>query len=343
VKEYAGAKSFTIRPDPARGTKELAYFRAGQYVAFSLDIDGAHVNRPYTLQSGPRQALGENGSYTVTVKQSKNGFASQYILENWKVGTPVTLSGPQGEFYYQGIRDARHVVALAGGSGITPFCSMAAAIADGTEDFSLTILYGSRSADAILLKDELDALESAGGGRVRVVHVLSDVPAEGYESGFLTAALIRKYAPEGDFSIFVCGPKVMYPFAEKEFAALCLPRRRLREELSGEYGSPFKDADYPAAREDAEFHLTVVVRGEPSVIPCRRSETLLESMERAGIRAPSHCRSGECGWCHSLLVSGEVYIPASVDGRRLADRKFGWVHPCVTYPLGNVTLDVPVG
>ncbi|MFR5780431.1 MAG: 2Fe-2S iron-sulfur cluster-binding protein [Oscillospiraceae bacterium] len=32
-------------------------------------------------------------------------------------------------------------------------------------------------------------------------------------------------------------------------------------------------------------------------------------MERAGINARRLCRSGECGWCHSRLVSGEVYVP----------------------------------
>ncbi|MFR7853508.1 MAG: 2Fe-2S iron-sulfur cluster-binding protein [Christensenellales bacterium] len=32
-------------------------------------------------------------------------------------------------------------------------------------------------------------------------------------------------------------------------------------------------------------------------------------MEQAGIKAPSRCRSGQCGWCHSRLVSGEVFIP----------------------------------
>ena len=70
--------------------------------------------------------------------------------------------------------------------------------------------------------------------------------------------------------------------------------------------------------------------------------TLLDALEKAGIRAPSHCRSGECGWCHSRLVSGDVYIPEDTDGRRLADKKFGWIHPCCSYPISDVTLDVPV-
>ena len=62
-------------------------------------------------------------------------------------------------------------------------------------------------------------------------------------------------------------------------------------------------------------------------------------MEQAGIKAPSRCRSGQCGWCHSRLVSGEVFIPDEADGRREADKKFGWIHPCCTYPLSDIELD----
>lgn len=64
-------------------------------------------------------------------------------------------------------------------------------------------------------------------------------------------------------------------------------------------------------------------------------------MEQAGIKAPPRCRSGQCSWCHSRLVSGEVFIPDEADGRREADKKFGWIHPCCTYPLSDIKLDVP--
>jgi len=340
VAEHAGAKSFTLAPDAEKGTEELAYFRAGQYVSIALDIGEAKLNKPYTIRSCPKDAL--NGSYTITVKRNAVGFASDYILDNWQVGTKVKLSAPLGEFYHQELRDARQVVALAGGSGITPFYSMAAAIADGTEDFCLTILYGSRTKNAILLGDELEEVAKRSGGKVKVVHVLSDEQAEGCESGFITAELIKKYAPEGDYSVYLCGPKAMYAFAGAELAKLGLKARRIRKELPGEYGDPTGDAAYPKDAADKTYVLTVLIRGETLTVSCRAAQTLLDALEKAGIRAPSHCRSGECGWCHSRLVSGDVYIPEDADGRRAADKKFGWVHPCCSYPLSDVTLDVPV-
>lgn len=337
---HADAKSYKLVPDAEKGTEKLAYFRAGQYISVALDIGTAKLNRPYTLRSCPKDAL--NGSYTLTIKRTANGFASDYILDNWKVGTKVTLSAPLGEFYYQELRDAKHVIALAGGSGITPFYSMAAAIADGTEDFDLTILYGSRNKASILLADELKSVAAKSNGKVKIVHVLSEEDADGCEKGFLTAELIQKYAPDTDYSVYICGPKAMYGFLDTELAKLGLKARRIRKEVPGEYGDPTVDAAYPKQAAGKIYQLTVTIRGESQAVPCRAEQTLLSAMEQAGVRAPSHCRSGECGWCHSRLVSGDVYIPEDTDGRRLADKKFGWIHPCCTYPLSDVILDVPV-
>ncbi|MCR5669550.1 MAG: iron-sulfur cluster-binding domain-containing protein [Butyrivibrio sp.] len=342
IKEQPGAKTYKIIANKMRGTKSLAFFRAGQYICFALEINGATLQRPYTLQSDPADALAEESSYTFTIKENPKGFAAPWILENWAVGTEVVMSGPLGNFTYQPIRDAKHVVAIAGGSGITPFHSMAAAIVSGNEKFDLTILYGSRKSDAILLKDELDELEKKSGGHVKVVHVLSDEEKEGFEHGFLTLDLVKKYAPNGDYSIFMCGPKAMYAYEDEALKPLGFTPRRLRKELSGEFGEPSRDPKYPAKTEAGKYSLTVRIRGAEQKIECSSSETLLVAMERAGIKAPSSCRSGECGWCHSLLVSGNVFIPEEPDKRRMADVKFNWIHPCIAYPLSDVIIDVPV-
>jgi ferredoxin-NADP reductase len=341
VIEQGDAKTYILEPNRDKGCAELAYFRAGQYIVVSLDIGRAKLNKPYTLSSGPADAKGASGNaYAITIKKTANGYASDHILANWKVGTELTVSAPLGDFYYVGLRDAKKVVALAGGSGITPFLSMARAIADGLEDFDLTILYGSRTRANILLKDELDACAAAAKGKVTVVHVLSDDKAEGYEQGFIDANLIKKYAPSSDYSVFVCGPQAMYKFVEGEIAKLDLPKRRVRFEVSGEYGNPTEDSGYPVGKAGQEVKVTVFVRGDKYETTCKSEQTLLNAMETAGIRVPSDCRSGQCGWCHSRLISGDVYVPEKADGRRLADKKFGWIHPCASYPLSPVEIEV---
>ena len=339
VTDHGDAKSYVLVPDEEKGTKKMAFFRASQYVSVSLNIDGVPVHKPYTIRSNPKDALGEKGtSYTITVKLTNPSYASKHILDTWKVGDRIDVSGPLGDFYYQSLKDAKNVIAIAGGSGITPFYSMAAAIVDGIEDFNMTILYGSRTADGILLKNEIEALAERSNGKVKVVHVLSHEEKAGYEHGFVTAELIEKYAPQGDYSVFMCGPKAMYNFCEGECVKLGLPKRRYRAEMSGDYMGAVNNSDFPAEKKEAVFALTVDIRGEKQTVPCKASESLLWAMERAGIKAPNHCRSGECGWCHSRLVSGEYYCPPDADGRRIADKKFGWIHPCCTFPLSDMEI-----
>ena len=338
AEEAANCKTYYLVPNPEKGTKALAWFSAGQYLSIRLEIGNVKLTRPYSIASSPRQAL--DGTYMLTIQKTEGGLASQYIHDNWQVGTEVIASAPLGNFTYEPLRDAKTVVALAGGSGITPFRSLAMAIADGDEDADLILLYGSRTLADAIFQQELEAL-AARCSRIRLVNVLSHEQREGFEQGFLTAELIRKYAPQGeDYSLFICGPQVMRKFVDKEIPALGLRKKFIRHELFGEYFNPSQEADYPADVAP-EFRLTVRIAGHQQTIPARADTSLLRTMESAGIAAPAHCRSGECGWCHSRLVSGEVYTPKSVDGRREADLIYGYIHPCCAFPLSDLTIEVP--
>ncbi len=340
VREHGNdAKSFTLVPDEEKGTRELAWFSAGQYVSVFLEIGHSRLCKPYSICSGPTDAA--KGSYTLTVKRSAGGFASEYILNNWKEGDSIDISAPEGTFTYEPLRDAQTVIGIAGGSGITPFHSLASAIADSLEDCNLVLLYGSRTKDSILLKDEFDALESKSS-RIKVVHVLSHEAADGYEHGFITAELIKKYAPAGNYSIFLCGPQAMYQFADNEIEKLNLEQKWVRHELFGQFQNPESCDDYPAQAAGKTFHLTVISRDECHTIDAAAGESLLTAMERAGLSAPSRCRSGECGVCHSYLAKGSVYVPSSVDGRRAADLTYGYIHPCCSFPTSDVTLEIPL-
>ena len=278
------AKTFVLKAD------KLAYFRAGQYVSVKLQIGKAVTARPYTLAASPRRAL--EGEYEITVKKAADGFVSDYILENWEVGTEVTLSGPEGPFSYEPMRDEPEVVGLAGGSGITPFMAMARAIADGTEDFRLTLLYGSRTREDILYAEELKEI-CASTDKVKVVHVLSEEKAEGFEHGFIGAELIQKYAPE-DYTLYICGPRAMHDFLERELPGLDLDEKHIRREFVPAPSSPRYFKAY-TADEKQVFQLRLLALGEEQVIPLRADEPVLTAIERAGIAAPSRCRSGECG------------------------------------------------
>ena len=330
----AGAKTFLMR---SKDGGPLAYFRAGQYLSLKLNIGESAVTRPYSISSSPKDAL--KGVVSVTVRSNPGGFAAGYMLDEFKEGDEVLSSGPQGNFYYEELRDPKNIVALAGGSGITPFLSMAQAIADGTEDFDLTILFGSRTKEQILFKEELEYIAEKCD-KVHVVHVLSDEEAEGFEHGFITADLIKKYAKE-PYSVFVCGPEAMYKFLKGELGKLGLPKKNIRCEMLG-VTKKIADAEgFPAEAKGKEFSIKVIQATREYDIKASAEEPILVAVERAGITAPSRCRSGECGWCRSKVLSGTYFAPAENENRRWADVKWNYIHPCSTFPTSDMVIEVP--
>lgn len=334
-------KSFTFVPDPTRGTTKLAFFKAGAYLSVFLNVGDMKITRPYSISSSPREAL--EGRYVLTIKRVPNGIGSNYMLDHFKVGDQVELSGPLGEFVYLPIRDGKTVIGVAGGSGITPFHSFAKAIVDGDEDFRLILLYGSRTEKDILFREEFDQLMEASD-KVKVVHVLSDEEKAGFEHGFVTADLIKKYAPSDEnYSIFMCGPAGMYHFLDEQIKTLNLERKWVRHELQGEVHDPKSLPDYPKnANAPESVRITVHICDKTQTITASSEDTILQSLEKHGIAAPARCRSGECGWCHSLLLSGDVYSPKKLEHRREADMDFNYIHPCCTFPLSDIEIEVPM-
>jgi ferredoxin len=215
---------------------------------------------------------------------------------------------------------------------------MAKEINHGTLDVDLTILYGSNTSDDIAMKDELDAIKS---DKVHVVYVLSgDEPGWTGERGFITAELIKKYSAP-DSSYFICGPQPMYEPMRKALAEIGAPKRRVRFEVFGQPKDITKYG-YPAELADKTFNLTVVRGIHEDVIPAIGRESLVVALERAGIRIETGCRSGECGFCRTKLLSGNVFVSPISDGRRAADKDFNYLHACAAYPTSDLKIKIPI-
>ena len=190
-------RSYTLKSE----IQSCAYFSSGQYLSVEVNIDGNKVSRPYSISSSPKDSLA--GVYRITVKAVPNGLVSNHIINNWTEGTKVNVSDPIGTFTYEPLRDEKQVIAIAGGSGITPFVSLAHAVADGDEDCNLVILYSCHTESDILFREELDKLQ-ADCDKIKVVYVISS------EEGHINAEMIKKHTAKEPFSVFVCGPQRMY-------------------------------------------------------------------------------------------------------------------------------------
>lgn len=341
IEEGGNIVSYRLTPDIKMGTEQCAFFKAGQYLSIIIEVDGSPVTRPVSISSSPKDAL--KGFYIVSIKNQADGFVSPFIKSSWKIGTKVKTSAPEGDFFYEPLRDSRNVIGIAGGCGITPFRSIAKAITEGTEDFNLTILYGNKSTSDIAFSEEFKEMIKKSEGKLKLINVLSDEnPGDETETGFITKDLIQKYAPENKlYSIFMCGPQAMYNFVGKEIAELHIPIKYIRRELFGETRNIQTDKNYPDKTTRKIFKLIANINGVSHHLKASSTESILTSLERGGVQAPSRCRSGKCGYCRSRLISGEVFIPNDTDGRRAADLKFGYIHTCSSYPLSDIEIDVP--
>ena len=329
----------TVRFQKVGGGK-LPPFYAGQFISLDFVIDGKRISRPYSISSAPFEARQENGFVEITVRKSRgDGFIADYVNDTLQVGDRLMGNMGLGQFYYEPLRDAKHVLALAGGVGITPFASMAKEIAHGTLSMDLTILYGSVDSHDIILKEELEKLQ---GEHFRIVHVLSgEEPDWQGERGFLTAELIQKYS-RADTSYFICGPQAMYRFLREEIKKLPIPARRIRFEVFGQAKDISAFPGYPAQKKDETYTLTVRRGIHEDKIPAMASESLVVALERAGIGIDTACRSGECGFCRTKVIAGDYFVCPENDGRRAADKDFGYVHACAAYPLSNMTIKIPI-
>ena len=327
VQETHDAKSFVLVPDEEAGTRELAPFKAGSYINVRTTLAGSVARRTYSLSSSPKEAL--EGKYRITVKLKEGGFLSAWLHNEAKVGDKLTATEPGGHVTHSGIRDCKKVVALAGGSGITPFMSMAKALDEGTEDFEMTLLYGARTEADLVFRADFDAI-AARCPKVKVVYVLSEEQKEGFEAGFITAELIKKYAGAEQFSIYAVGPGAMCDFLDRELPKLGLAQKFIRME---------RTEDVCDAGEVKDYTLTVHYRDELHTIPARSDETVLTAFERAGLAVNNKCRVGYCGFCRSRLVKGE-YHANRYEQLRIADKQFHYFHPCCSYPMSDMEIEV---
>lgn len=330
--ESSTMKTYTLK---ASDDHELAYFTAGDYIPVFVEIDGNEVERPYAIASSPKQSL--EGIYQISVKSMDNGYVSNYISENWKVGDAVTLGGPCPGENYNSVRDAENVIALAGGVGVTPFRSMAKAIVDGDVKCNLTLIYGANTYEEVVYKDEWKAIEAASNGKVKVVYVIANEDVDGCEKGFITLDIINKYADINNSSLFISGPAGMVNHIKTLIAPLNLKKKYVRYGMNG-------DSDFNNnARANEEVKITVHIAGDVVEVKGNKKETVLVSLEKAGLKTAVHCRTGICGFCRSYVISGDYTYASDETGVRARDKELGFIHPCCSYPESDMEIVVQRG
>lgn len=312
--------------------RELAYYEAGCYIPVHVEISNQKIERPYSLCSSPKEA--ENGIYKICVKANSNGYVSNYIIEHWKVGNLVELGSPEVAEVYNPMRDYKHVVALAGGVAVTPFYSMAKALKDGDNDHELTLIYGANTEDELLFMEDFKQIEKDTNGKFKVIPVLAKEKVEGYEQGFITLDIVKKYCDPFKTSFFISGPPMMVQAMKSFLEPLHLKKKQIRVSMNGDSGFNH------TKKEEQEFNLTVHVGTKVIQTKAKSNETILVAIEKAGIEPAVRCRSGVCGFCRAMVIKGDYTFATDEQGLRKADQKLGFIHRCCSYPQSDLEIVV---
>lgn len=282
----------------------------------------------------------------LVAKRVEGGLVSNAIGDRLVEGMSLDVLGPSGSFVWRpkpGLR--REIVLIGGGSGITPLMAILYAVLEDEPESDVTLVYGNRSIDEVIFREELDDLEAVHE-RLRVRHVLM-TPPEGWAggSGLLDGAgLARELdaleaAGEGaeieEREYFLCGPQPMMDAARATLEARGVPEERVHEERFVRAGSrggagqsrPTSPQPVILRREGREYRFDVPV-----------GDAILDAGLAAGAPMRFSCAMGGCAECRLRLVEGEVGMEEP-NCLTSSERDDGYVLTCVGWPLGPVILE----
>ena len=309
-------------------------FVAGQFLSVRIEAGGESLVRCYTISSAPdsRKHL------EITVK--RQGRASAALHDSLRPGASLAIRGPGGRFLYpEGGREP--VVLIGGGVGITPLMSMIRHAAIGEPSRPVTLVSSARTEADIAFRDELAGLAQRNP-QIRVVLAVT----RGGESpdvfpGRINEGLLRSVISRPLESLyFVCGPLPMIDSMREILSRIGVEANRVHAEAFEAAvawaAAAASSGRRPSGRGSAgtSFRLELArTRRAATVAPgC----TLLDAAEEAGARIDFSCRSGVCGTCRTRLLRGEIDSGGELDP---ADRKAGWILPCVALARGDCVLD----
>jgi ring-1,2-phenylacetyl-CoA epoxidase subunit PaaE len=327
--------------------REAFRFIQGQHLTLRARIDGRDVRRSYSICSAA-----QDGCLRVAVKRVPGGVFSTWANEALAPGQTIEVMPPAGHFNLPLAPDnAKHYVAFAAGSGITPVFSIIKTTLLAEPHSRFTLFYGNRASSTVMLREELLELKDVHLDRLNLVFVMSREPQDiellnGRIDLRKCDALIEHYLADDDIdAAFVCGPAGMMDDVSASLQAHGLPKDRIKIELFA--ASIPKHAHVPHAQPlpgGRECQVTVIQDGVRRGFTVEKDkEPLLDAALRQGIELPYSCKGGVCATCRCKLVEGEVDMDANF---ALEDYEVarGFILSCQSYPVTDrVVVDFDQG
>ncbi len=331
----AVAIAFAV-PDDLR---DAFRFRPGQYLTLAAKVDGEDVRRSYSICSAP-----SDPHLRVGVKKVADGRFSRFVNEVLSVGDTIRVMPPEGRF--TSLAGERHdYLLIASGSGITPMLSIARTVLGHEPESTVTLVYGNRSTDTIMFREELQDLKDRHMRRFSLVNMLSREKQDfDLLNGRIDGKKIAHMAdlglidPLGSDGVFLCGPGEMIDDVSETLKAYGVDPDRIRYERF----TPAGEAPRPRAPSDAAqkavadgVAIEVVLDGVRREFPMGEgAATVLDAAHKAGLELPYSCAGGMCCTCRCRVVEGqsEMAVNFSLEPWEI---EAGFTLACQTRPLSD--------
>jgi ferredoxin-NADP reductase len=204
-------------------------FKTGQFITIYWPDTPAY-KRAYSLSS----CVLDRGFFEVTVK--RDGKMGTRIVDWAKAGDKLVVIPPVGKFLPVYEPD-KHLICIAGGSGVTPFRAFAREAARRNLETKLTVLYSVRTTNDIIFNDEFHQLELDNPNfnfYVTCTRLHPEDPWTG-RRGRITGEWVKEHIHDLSNTVFyACGPNEMVEFAEELVQhELGVPKEQMKTEKWG--------------------------------------------------------------------------------------------------------------
>ena len=310
-------------------------FQPGQYLTLRHVHDGQDLRRSYSICAAAGEGL------RVGVRRVPGGAFSTWLHQALKAGDTIEVMEPQGRFGAAVVQpaDGRHVLCIAGGSGITPILAIVKTVLAQEPASRVTLLYGNRNAASTMFKEELEDLKNRHLTRLALHPVFSreqvDSPLNmGRLDRDKVATFLRLLDPASVDQAFVCGPHALNDEAEAALRDAGVAPERIHVER---FGVPPSAADAtlhaPKEGDAATARVSIVRDGLMREVGFQSGDTsILAAATRAGLDVPYSCTSGVCATCRAKLLEGRVRMDRNF-ALEQADLDAGFILTCQAHPL----------
>ena len=155
-------------------------------------------------------SLPEDDHIEFTIKTYPEHHGMTNELLSAQPGDEVIIYDSFGDIYFKGPG-----IFIAGGAGVTPFIAILKNLQKQNKLEGNKLIFANKGKADIILEDYFDSMLDKD-----FINVLSNEDLDGYEHGYISPQIIKKYSEEDLKYYYLCGPPPMMEAVEGHLASL---------------------------------------------------------------------------------------------------------------------------